>query len=96
MAGRSIRWLGEFVQGPGADRFIYVTVGKRAGQPDSPWDRRAKVKLASITPGQVREVVERPGRVLEARFDGVGRDGGPNCATVPLIGDGWRIARAAT
>ena len=96
LMGKSIRWLGEYVQGPVTDRFIYVTVGKRAGQPDSPWDRRAKVKLASITPAQVREVASGSGRVLEARFDGVGRDGGPSCATVTLLGGAWSIARAAT
>lgn len=92
--GKTIRWMGEYVQGPVTDRFIYVTVGKRAGQADSPWDRRAKIKLGSITPAQVRQIAEGSGRVLEARFDGVGRDGGPSCATVPLIDGVWSIARA--
>ena len=31
--------LGPYTQGPPATRFIYITVGQRAGQPTSPWAR---------------------------------------------------------
>lgn len=89
-AGKPLRWLGEFVQGSAADRFIYVNVGVRAGQSSTPWDRRAKVKLGSITRDQVDEVLGKSGRVLEASYEGRGRDGSPACATVPLLGGGWR------
>ncbi|MDP9179493.1 MAG: hypothetical protein M3O61_17600 [Gemmatimonadota bacterium] len=33
--------------------------------------------------------------VLEAPVDGTARDGGTACATVPLLGDGWRLVRKA-
>jgi len=32
---------------------------------------------------------------LEARIEGTARDGGPACATVPLLGDGWRLVPKA-
>lgn len=85
-------FLGEFTQGRPQDRFIYVNAGARAGQPDSCWDRRAKVSLIAITPAQVREVLAQPGAVLEARIEGTSR-GGPACATVPLHDHGWRVVR---
>lgn len=87
------RWLGDFAQGTPQDRFVYVNAGRQAGQAGTPWDRRAKIKLGSITAEQVREVLSAPGQVLEASFEGTGRDGGPACATVPLIGAEWRIVR---
>lgn len=54
----ALRWLGEHAQGSPADRFVYVNVGRRAGQTDTAWDRRAKVKLAGITRAQVQLPVE--------------------------------------
>jgi hypothetical protein len=91
----SLRWLGDYAQGSPADRFVYVNVGRRAGQRDTAWDRRAKVKLAGISRAQVSAVLATIGSRLEARFEGVGRDGGPSCATVPLLA-GWTVIRAAT
>lgn len=91
--GRPI-FLGDCAQGPPDDRFIYINSGESAGQPDSCWNRRAKVKLGSITAAQVEEARKRPGAVLEAQFAGAGRDGGPSCATVPLFGGGWNIVEA--
>ena len=90
-----LRWLGDYAQGTPADRFVYVSAGRRAGQKDTAWDRRAKIKLAGITRTQVRAVLEAVGSRLEARFEGVGRDGGPSCATVPLLA-GWAVTGAAT
>ena len=90
-----LRWLGDYAQGSPADRFVYVNAGRQAGQMDTAWDRRAKIKLAGITRAQVRAVLAAVGGRLEARFEGVGRDGGPSCATVPLLA-GWVVIRAAT
>src|SRR6267142_470744 len=36
-------FLGPLTQGPAADRFIYIDIGKLAGQPDCAWERRIKV-----------------------------------------------------
>ena len=85
---------GDVVQGPPAGRFLYVTWGVRAGQPESRWDRRAKISLTGIGPSSIDAVRASRGRTLEARIAGVGRDGGPACASVPLIGEGWRVAEA--
>jgi hypothetical protein len=91
-------FLGDFAQGTPADRFVYVTVGTSAGQPGSPWKRRAKVKLAGITREMVDAALASPGAVLEARIEGTGRDGSPACATVPLLDGRWRLVhpRAAS
>jgi hypothetical protein len=85
------RLLGPFAQGPPAARFVYVNSGKHAGQPDSPWDRRAKVSLMTITPALIEEALASRDAVIEAEIAGTGRDGGPACATVPLL-SGWRVA----
>lgn len=84
------RLLGPFAQGPPIGRFVYVNSGKQAGQAESCWDRRAKVPLRDITASLI-EHAARAGAVIEAQIAGTAGDGGPACATVPLIG-GWRIA----
>ena len=87
---RSINFLGPYIQGPSHDRFVYlswsgVTAGKRK------MFRRIKVSLNSITGVQVQRAVDGGFR-LEVRISGIGRDGGPACASVPLLGRGWRVA----
>lgn len=84
-----LRLLGPFAQGPPNARFVYVNSGKQAGQVETCWDRRAKVHLRDI-PAAVIEQAARSGGVVETQIAGTGRDGGPACATVPLMG-GWRI-----
>jgi hypothetical protein len=84
--------LGPFTQGPPTGRFIYVNSGTLAGDAGSCWTRRAKVSLAGIAWPLIEEVLETPGTLLEARIHGMSRDGGPVCASVPLLGGGWRIA----
>ena len=81
---------GPFAQGPPANRFIYVDVGTYAGQRDTPWSRRMKVPLQGITWPLIRKVSSRPGRKLSARIPATGKGGGPNCATVKLLGD-WHV-----
>lgn len=82
-------FLGPFAQGPRGARFVYVNSGTCAGQTNTPWSRRAKVDLSGITWPLIKRAKGVP---LEARFAGTGRDGGPACATVPLLGGGWQIA----
>lgn len=62
--------LGPFTQGTVAERFVYVNAGTLAGQPASPWTRRAKVKLAGITQAMIEETLATPGAVIAARVDG--------------------------
>ncbi len=82
---------GPAVQGPPTGRFIYINAGTYAGQADSCWSRRAKVPLASITWELIEEVLLKSSAVLEARIAGTAGDGGPVCATVRLLDDGWKI-----
>jgi len=80
---------GPFVQGPPGGRFIYVDVGTYAGQKDTCWSRRMKVPLDGVTWTLIRKAA-RPGHRLSARIPGTGKDGGPSCATVHLLGD-WQV-----
>ena len=88
-------FLGSVTQGPPTNRFVYVTSGKRAGQANSCWDRRAKVSLTGITPQLIAAVEQQPGARLEARISGKAADGGPACATVPLLEGGWQVVAPA-
>lgn len=84
-----LRLTGPAIQGPTGSRFIYVNWGKRAGQHDTHWDRRAKIMLGAID-WRLVNACQAKDAVLETEIQGIGKDGGPWCATVPLIG-GWRI-----
>ena len=83
-------FLGRLAQGPTTGRFIYIDIGKSAGQIDSCWERRIKVPLSGIT----WEMIEKASTklLLEARLPGTGKDGGPSCATVKPT-DGWKVCR---
>ena len=83
---------GPFAQGPPAKRFVYIDVGTYAGQKDTQWARRMIVPLGGITRALITKVLSRGGQRLLARIPGTGKDGGPNCATVKLLGD-WQVIR---
>lgn len=85
-------FLGGFAQGPPTGRFIYIDVGTIAGQKDTPWSRRMKVPLQGITWDLIRKTIKKPAYRLAARIPGTGKDGGPSCATVRLIGD-WETVK---
>jgi hypothetical protein len=84
------RLTGEFAQGPPTARFVYVNSGTLAGQSASCWTRRAKVPLVAIGHKLLQAAEQQSGAVLEARIQGTARDGGPACATVPLLG-AWML-----
>lgn len=84
-------FLGPFVQGPRGGRFVYVNSGTLAGQADSCWTRRAKVRLKTIGWDLVDHVLAKPSSFLEAKIAGRAGDGGPACATVPLLAGGWTM-----
>ncbi len=89
-------FLGPFAQGTPSSRFVYVNSGTCAGETDSRWTRRAKVPLSAITWPMIEEVLVAPDRILEARIAGTAKDGGPACATVPLLESGWRVVTPAS
>ena len=81
---------GAFAQGPPDSRFIYIDVGTYAGQQDTQWSRRMKVPLDDVSWELIRKVIKKPGYRASARIPGTGKDGGPSCATVRLLGD-WEV-----
>ena len=89
----ALRFLGRFTHGPPDKRFLYVCCGTSAGQVSSCWTRRAKVGLHTITSDLVAAVRSGKAARLEARYNGTAGDGGPACATVPLLDGGWRATR---
>jgi hypothetical protein len=83
------RWLGPGVQGPPDKRFFYLNSGTYAGDQASAYGRRAKISLMPIAWSQIDNL--GPGQVLEIRFAGTGRDGGPACASIKPTPPGWRV-----
>jgi hypothetical protein len=84
------RLLGKLAHGSPSERFLYVCSGTCAGQVHSCWTRRAKIGLSGISSALLQALQAAPSLRLEARFAGRAKDGGPACATVPLLG-GWRV-----
>jgi Family of unknown function (DUF5990) len=85
-------FLGPLVQGPPTGRFIYIDIGKLAGQADSCWERRIKVPLGGITWALIGQASADSKLALVARLPGTGKDGGPSCATVHPV-EGWTCGR---
>ncbi|SOD91851.1 DUF5990 family protein [Spirosoma fluviale] len=84
-------FTGPLVQGPPANRFVYINIGKSAGQFDSIWSRRLKVPLRGITAEIVYQTTANSAMLLETNVPGTGKDGGPTCGTVKPF-NGWHIA----
>lgn len=73
------RVFGKYAMGTPTARFFYICSGTSAGQPGSPWTRRAKISLMAIPPGTA----------FSGRINGRSKDGGPVCASTPLLDGGW-------
>lgn len=86
-----LNFLGKYAQGPKDSRFVYVNSGSYAGQNGTRWNRRAKLSLMSITQEQVEEALVEPGNFIEVTMPGVGKDGGPSCASIK--GLVWKVVR---
>jgi hypothetical protein len=82
ISGAEPNFLGKYAQGPKNSRFLYVNSGRQAGQAGTCWDRRAKLSLMEISKTQVESAIATPGARIETTFPGIGRDGGPTCASV--------------
>lgn len=87
----AIDFIGLIVQGPVGGRFIYINIGRSAGQINTHWNRRLKIPLIGITQTQIDEILKTTG-VFETSVLGTGRDGGPNCATVKPFA-GWSVVK---
>ncbi|QNM95547.1 DUF5990 family protein [Chitinimonas koreensis] len=93
LADGSANFLGEFAQGAPTDRFVYVNSGTQAGQPESCWSRRAKLKLASIPKQLVQTAISSGEAIIQARIAGTMGDGGPICASVKPSTVEWSLVR---
>jgi hypothetical protein len=80
------RLLGPHIQAP-AERFVYLCVGRYAGDAASEWAGRIKVPLGGIGWPEIEALAT--GRRLEGRISGTGKRG-PALATVPILPPGWR------
>lgn len=82
------KFAGSFVQGPADCKFVYIDIGKTAGQFDTIWSRRLKVPLTGISWKDIDALSGNS--ILQAIVPGTGKDGGPNCATVKPF-TGWHL-----
>jgi Family of unknown function (DUF5990) len=73
-------------------RFVYIAIGKQAGDRASAWDRRMKVDIHTL--GQPLLDQALTGKILELAIAGTGPDGTPACATVTPLRP-WRCVRRA-
>jgi hypothetical protein len=87
LSNGSPNFLGKYAQGPKDARFVYVNSGTYAGQHPTPWGRRAKLSLMSITKEQIEDALN--GSRIVTTIPGVGKDGGPTCASVKGIE--WKV-----
>lgn len=87
----SPQFSGPFVQGPPAEKFIYISIGTMAGQADSPWARRLKVPLRNISWEMIESAMANSG--LETIVPGTAKDGSPTCATVKPFA-GWQVKKS--
>ena len=86
-------FLGEFVQGPPNQRFIYIDIGTAAGQKQTSWSRRLKVPLTGINLNTIEVLASSINKILKTTIPGTGKDNGPNCATVKPF-DGWKLTKS--
>jgi hypothetical protein len=84
-------FLGPFAHGPPLGRFIYIVwTGEENGV--RRMFRRMKLQLGGIGWAYVDQVLQDHRAAIVATVCGTDRHGGPACATVPLLGGGWRVA----
>ncbi|NIM43437.1 MAG: hypothetical protein GTN84_19545 [Hydrogenophaga sp.] len=92
LADGAFNFRGPLAQGTPAERFVYLNSGTYAGQRQTPWERRAKIKLGDIPRDLVARAAGRPDLAIEGRLRGTARDGGPVCATVKPPDISWHLA----
>jgi hypothetical protein len=80
--GPGPKFFGDQVRREGpVRRFVYIRIGKMAGDAVSPWSRRMKIDVHDID-GDLLDRAGRNGGVIETMILGTAADGTPACATV--------------
>jgi hypothetical protein len=82
-----------FIQGPYPNNFIYLDIGRLAGQIGS-WERRLKIPLTGATWEIIDQLKTESNLILQTKVPGAAKDGTPNCATVKPFA-GWKITSAS-
>jgi hypothetical protein len=59
----------------------------------SGWDRRAKVHLASLPLETLQSRPASESLLLHGEIAGTAKDGGPACASVPLLRGSWSFEK---
>jgi hypothetical protein len=82
------KFYGEQVRSEGpVRRFVYIAIGRSAGEHLSPWTRRMKIDVHDIPQALLDGAIS--GKRLVGTVLGTGKDGTPACATVRV--KGWRL-----
>ena len=89
-ADGAVSFGGPFVQGKPGDRFLYVDIGKYAGQRNTTWARRIKVPLGNINWALIEQAV-KSGKAIETRIPGTAKDGSPTAASTAKIQSAWTL-----
>lgn len=88
VANGSIDFAGTAVHGKRGERFFYLSwSGVRNGHREM--FRRIKIHLRDVTAAELTRVAKTGGSLV-ARVHAVAKDGGPACASVPILG-GWSV-----
>lgn len=87
----TLDFAGPAVHGKRGERFFYLSWSGEAGGVRVRF-RRLKIHLREVKLAQWTAAL-RPGAkaLLQARVHAVAKDGGPACASVPLLDGGWTI-----
>ncbi len=87
----ALDFSGPTVHGKRGERFFYLSWSGESGGVRVMF-RRLKIHLRDVKPAQWSAVL-RPGvrKLLQARVHAVAKDGGPACASVPLLDGGWTL-----
>jgi hypothetical protein len=85
----SIDFAGPAVEGKRGERFFYLSWSSRTFHGRERF-RRTKIPLRGLTADPVKRL-QTTGGTLTARISALARDGGPACATVPLLGGCWQV-----
>lgn len=85
-----VDFAGPAVSGKRGERFFYLSWSSRNLHGRDRF-RRTKIQLRELTPDQIAGLLKRGGTIT-ARVSALARDGGPACATVPLLGGGWTVS----
>ena len=85
----ALDFAGPAVHGKRGERFFYLSWSSEKVIHRERF-RRMKIHLRDLTTAQIDRALKM-NRTLVARVHAIAKDGGPACASVPLLGGGWEV-----